>query len=109
MIAGAMRAPKITRMALPALLLAAIAAAAPFDDIPQLDPSASLSQFFDRASTTVTSANGMVIFTPPAENLIIARVADDGQLVTGCFATEDEARRFLDRGHRVAAPAAQDK
>ena len=96
-------------MALPALLLAAITVAAPFDDIPQLDPSASLSQFFERASNTTTTANGMVIFTPPAEDLLVARITDDGRLVTGCFATEEAARRFLDRDHHVAANESKDK
>ncbi|HWW61271.1 MAG TPA: hypothetical protein VN181_07885 [Thermoanaerobaculia bacterium] len=90
-------------MALPAFLLAAIAAAAPFDDIPQLEP------FFDRPVNAVRSVDGMVAFTPPSENLIVARVADDGRIVTGCFASEEAAQRFLDRDHRVAATKSQDK
>lgn len=93
-----------------ALILTAILATAPFDDLQQLDAlPPSLSQLFHRSEIAVISDDGMVMFEPPADNVVVARTTDDGQLVTGCFATETAMRRFLDRNHRVESPAAQDK
>ena len=104
---------KAVLLAVITLTLAQLAAAAelsaPFDDISQLDLSPSLSMFFKSTATTVTSDDGMVMFEPPAVDVLVARITEDGQLVTGCFATEEALRRFLDRNHRVESPVSQEK
>lgn len=90
------------------LLAAHLAAAAdfdaPFDDIPALDVSPSLAMFFHRNETAVVSSDGMTSFEPPADQILVARVTADGELVTYCVATKEALRRALDRNHRVESP-----
>jgi hypothetical protein len=54
-----------------------------------------LAPLFVTNSEVVVSGNGMLMMEPPAPDVLLARRATDGSLVTACVATPEAAATFL--------------
>ena len=89
-----------------AILLAAIATASPAAPaeqkavVPEADALPTrviaLSSLFGATeSVAEVTETGMTVVRDHSNNVMVARVADDGSLVTACVATEAAARGFL--------------
>ena len=63
-----------------------------------------LAPLFATNSEVVISANGMQMMEPPAPDVLLARRATDGSLVTACVATSEAAANFLSP-ERTPGPA----
>ena len=65
-----------------------------------------LAPLFKTSSAAVVSANGMQMMEPPAPDVLLARRATDGSLVTACVATAEAAANFLspERSPQPARP-----
>ena len=89
------------------MLLAAIATASPAAPAAEQAAAAqqadalptrviALSSLFGAAeSVAEVTATGMTVVRDHSNNVMVARIADDGSLVTACVATETAARGFL--------------
>ncbi len=61
----------------------------------QTDAVVRLAELFRTNNAVVVAANGMQMMEPPAADVLLARRATDGSLVTVCVATEEAATKFL--------------
>lgn len=66
----------------------------------------SLLENYDEGTVT---ASGMIVATPPSNNVLIARVSSEGTIETSCVVTRSAARSILARIRAESQHVAQEK